>query len=130
MSELGAENRDEKISQIVLPEIDCDCMDKSTRKVLTHVLDKELKYLSRFPTAMVDDATYSLEILREKIAQCDFPKPDKTDKTEKKQKTKRKPSEYNLHMKECASSKEKGGQGKGFKECALDWRKLKNKKKD
>lgn len=122
MSELGAENRDEKISQIVLPVIDCDCMDKSTRKVLTHILDKELKYLSRFPTAMVDDAKYSLETLREKIAQCDFPKPDKkTDESGETPKTKRKLSKYNLHMKECASGKEKGGRGKSFKECIIEW---------
>jgi hypothetical protein len=36
--------------------------------------------------------------------------------------TKRAPSQYNLHLKKCASSKAKGGEGKDFKTCAVEWR--------
>ncbi len=36
--------------------------------------------------------------------------------------SKRAPSAYNLHMKRCASSKAKGGEGKDFKTCAVEWR--------
>ena len=36
--------------------------------------------------------------------------------------TKRAPSFYNLHMKKCASSKAKGGEGKDFKACAVEWK--------
>lgn len=40
--------------------------------------------------------------------------------------TKRKPSEYNLFIKQCATSTEKGGQGKPFKTCVEDWRNKKS----
>ena len=43
--------------------------------------------------------------------------------------TKRAPSFYNLHMKKCASSKAKGGDGKDFKACAVEWRAAKVGKK-
>ena len=43
--------------------------------------------------------------------------------------TKRAPSAYNLHMKKCASSKAKGGQGKDFKTCAVEWRATRTQKK-
>ena len=39
-------------------------------------------------------------------------------------KTKRAPSPYNLFLKKCASKKENGGQGRDFKTCTLDWKKL------
>ena len=42
---------------------------------------------------------------------------------------KRAPSAYNLHMKKCASSKAKGGQGKDFKTCAVEWRATRPQKK-
>ncbi|MDZ4263824.1 MAG: hypothetical protein U1B30_16020 [Pseudomonadota bacterium] len=35
---------------------------------------------------------------------------------------KRAPSEYNKFMGQCARSKDKGGQGKDFKSCAVDWK--------
>jgi hypothetical protein len=35
---------------------------------------------------------------------------------------KRSPSAYNLFIKKCASSKAKGGEGKDFKTCAVEWR--------
>lgn len=35
---------------------------------------------------------------------------------------KRAPSAYNLHMKKCASSKAKGGEGRDFKACAVEWK--------
>lgn len=37
-------------------------------------------------------------------------------------KAKRAPSAYNLFLKQCASSKEKGGQGRSFKECSAEWK--------
>jgi hypothetical protein len=43
--------------------------------------------------------------------------------------SKRAPSAYNLHMKKCASSKAKGGEGKEFKACAVEWRAAKLQKK-
>lgn len=36
--------------------------------------------------------------------------------------TKRAPSAYNLYIKHCASSKDKGGEGKDFKTCSLEWK--------
>ena len=42
--------------------------------------------------------------------------------------SKRAPSAYNLHMKKCASSKAKGGEGRDFKTCAVAWRAAKGKK--
>lgn len=41
---------------------------------------------------------------------------------------KRKPSAYNEFMGQCARSKEKGGQGRDFKACALEWKKEHPKK--
>ena len=35
---------------------------------------------------------------------------------------KRAPSAYNLFLKKCAGSKAKGGDGKGFKTCAVEWK--------
>ena len=43
--------------------------------------------------------------------------------------TKRAPSAYNLFIKQCASSKAKGGQGKDFKTCAVEWRATRTQKK-
>ena len=42
---------------------------------------------------------------------------------------KRAPSAYNLFMKQCASSEAKGGQGRGFKACAVEWRVTRPQKK-
>lgn len=38
---------------------------------------------------------------------------------------KRAPSPYNLFLKQCASSKAKGGEGKDFKTCTVEWRQRK-----
>ena len=43
--------------------------------------------------------------------------------------TKRAPSAYNLYLKKCASSKAKGGEGKDFQTCAVEWRAAKGQKK-
>jgi|GEM_PF-6805028 len=40
---------------------------------------------------------------------------------------KRAPSAYNLFMKQCASSTAKGGDGKDFKACGLEWKRKKEK---
>lgn len=44
------------------------------------------------------------------------------DQGQKRSRTKRAPSAYNLHMKKCASSKAKGGEGRDFKACAVAWK--------
>lgn len=36
--------------------------------------------------------------------------------------TKRAPSKYNLFIKRCASSKAKGGEGRDFKTCSVEWK--------
>lgn len=41
--------------------------------------------------------------------------------------TKRAPSQYNKFIQKCASSPEKGGQGKSMKECAREWGELKKR---
>ena len=38
---------------------------------------------------------------------------------------KRAPSEYNLFLKQCAGSKAKGGEGKDFKTCSVEWKRRK-----
>ena len=43
--------------------------------------------------------------------------------------TKRAPSAYNIFIKTCASSKAKGGQGRDFKACAVEWRATRTQKK-
>ena len=52
-----------------------------------------------------------------------------TTSTGAQRRAKRAPSFYNLHMKKCASSKAKGGEGKDFKACAVEWRAAKVGKK-
>ena len=42
---------------------------------------------------------------------------------------KRAPSKYNLFLKTCAGSRAKGGEGKDFKTCAVEWRAAKVGKK-
>ena len=43
--------------------------------------------------------------------------------------TKRAPSAYNLHMKQCVSSERKGGRGRDFPTCVEEWRVIKGKTK-
>ena len=43
--------------------------------------------------------------------------------------TKRAPSPYNNFLKRCAGSKAKGGDGKDFKTCAIEWPAEKARKK-
>ena len=38
---------------------------------------------------------------------------------------KRAPSAYNLFIKKCAGSKAKGGEGKDFKTCSVEWKRRK-----
>jgi hypothetical protein len=44
---------------------------------------------------------------------------------ERRGRAKRAPSAYNLFIKQCASSKAKGGAGKDFKTCAVEWKRVK-----
>lgn len=38
---------------------------------------------------------------------------------------KRSPSAYNLFLRQCAGSKAKGGEGKDFKTCSVEWKRRK-----
>ena len=119
MSIKGKEHRDQKLAEIALPELDCACMDKRTRKILLYLIGKETKYLSKFPRAMVDGAEYDIMVLKAQVEACALPK--SKARGPKKEKIKRAPSHYNQFMKECASSVEKGGAGLKFSECAAMW---------
>ncbi len=119
MSEAGAKNRDEKLKAITLPTVDCNCLDKRTRKLMLYLVSKELKTLKSYPTAWIEGSKVSLEDLKTKIESCDFPVVKRTAKGEK---APRELSEFNLFIKNCATSKDKGGQGKSFKECVSLWR--------
>lgn len=118
MSELAIKDREEKLAQIALPEIDCACIDKRTRKILIYLVNKELKTYRTYPTAMVEGAEIDLMELRHKIENCDFMKTSKKG---------RKLSDFNIHMKQCVSSRAKGGEGKPFKQCVELWKEKKQK---
>ena len=45
--------------------------------------------------------------------------------TSRSGRAKRAPSPYNLFLKQCASSKANGGEGKDFKTCSVEWKQLK-----
>ena len=90
-------------------------MDKRTRKMLMYLIDKELKTYKTFPEAWIEDSKFSLEQLKQKIADCEMVAEEKDSKG-------RRLSKYNLFIKQCATSVEKGGQGKNFKECVKDWK--------
>lgn len=127
MSEQYREHRNEKLSEIVLPEIECGCLDKRTRKVLVYLVNQELKRYKTFPTVWVENAKLSLEDLKDRISSCDLElavAPGTTEKSKKK----RSPSKYNLFIGKCASGEEKGGMGKTFKQCAVLWKEEKAKK--
>lgn len=121
MSLKGKEHRDQKLAEIALPEIDCACMDKRTRKILLYLVGKETKYLSKFPRAMVDGAQYDVAVLKAQLEACALPKSRARGPPKDKDRVKRAPSHYNQFMKECASSVEKGGAGLKFAECAAMW---------
>lgn len=117
MSDAGAKHREEKISQITLPVVDCSCMDRRTRKILVYLIDKELKSLKTFPRIWVEQSVVSLEDLKSRVETCSFPKVTQG----KGGKAPRALSPFNKFIKGCATSKEKGGKGLPFKECAKLW---------
>lgn len=123
MSDAGVKNREEKVAQITLPVIDCACMDKRTRKIMVYLINKELKSLKTYPTIWVENSVINLEELKNRVETCNFPRV----KGEKGEKGKRELSQFNLFIKECATSTEKGGKGKSFKECTNLWKKEKDK---
>ena len=45
--------------------------------------------------------------------------------TSRSGRAKRAPSPFNLFLKQCASSKANGGEGKDFKTCAVEWKQRK-----
>ncbi len=112
--------RNEKIAEVEIPVLDCDCIDVRTRKVLVYLVDQELKRMKTFPRAWVEGATFDLQLLKGQIQACDLPKKSKGER-------KRPLSPYNMFMADCARSEEKGGGGMSFKECAVIWRKEKKK---
>lgn len=114
------ERRNEQIANVELPVIDCDCMDKRSRKVLVYLVNQELKRLKTYPRAWVEGAQFDLELLKGELQACDLPKKGKGTRT-------RPLSTYNLFMADCARSKEKGGAGMTFKECGPLWTKEKKK---
>jgi len=124
MSDAGAKHREEAIGEIVLPVLDCACIDKRTRKILTYLVDKELKSLKTFPKVWVEGSIISLQDLKKKIEDCDLPRVMVGTKSGGR----RPLSQFNLHMKECASSKEKGGLGLPFGECTELWKKKKGER--
>ena len=120
MSEKTKLRRDEEIAQTAVIEVDCSAMDKRTRTVIAYLIDKELKRLKSYPRAWVENQEYELRDLRERISSCKLQRknPDGT----------RPLSNYQEHMKSCATSKEKGGEGKSFQQCIIDWKELKEKR--
>ena len=120
MSSEAVSRRNEKIAEVELPVLDCDCIDKRTRKVLVYLVDQELKKMKTFPRAWVEGATFDLNLLKAQIQSCDLPKKQKGERN-------RPLSPYNKFIADCARSKEKGGAGMSFKECAVIWKKEKKK---
>jgi len=120
MSEQASVRRNEHIANVALPVIDCDCMDKRSRKVLVYLVNQELKRLKTYPRAWVEGAQFDLEVLKGELQACDLPKKGKSSRN-------RPLSDYNIFMGDCARSKEKGGAGMTFKECAVLWKKEKKK---
>ncbi len=111
-----------KISEIDVA-VDCDCLDKETRRVLMYIIDKEAKFLKGFPRVWVENQRYDLEVLREKIDKCILERNVKGNGGGKgKERKKRDPSEYNLHIKKCV-----GDEKKGFKSCVDEWNLIKKK---
>lgn len=115
MSQLAKEHRDEQIAKVELPKVDCACMDRRTRKVLSYILAKEIKYLRGFPKAWVEGQLYDLTALKEQIDNCALEKGRAAHGG-------RGQSPYQAFMKECVSSKEKGGRGLPFIKCVSLWR--------
>lgn len=124
MSDAGAKHREEKIGEITLPVVECSCMDKRTRKIMIYLINKELKSLKTYPKIWVEGSVVNLEDLKNRVETCNFPQVKRSERGEK---GKRELSPFNLFVKECATSPEKGGKGKPFKECIALWNKEKNK---
>ncbi len=120
MSVEARARRDEQINQVEIPVLDCACIDVRTRKVLVYLVDQELKRMKTFPRAWVEGATFDLHLLKAQIQSCDLPKKSKGERN-------RPLSPYNKFIADCARSKEKGGAGLSFKECAVIWKKEKKK---
>lgn len=115
MSEQAKQRRDEEIAQTSVINVDCTALDKRTRTLITYLIDKELKRLKGFPRAWVEGQAYELSELRERIAECKLQRKTNPDGTKVL-------SAYQAHMKQCATSTEKGGEGKSFTQCIQDWR--------
>lgn len=106
----------EQIDDIEI-KVDCDALDKRTRKLLLYLINKELKFWKGFPRIWVEDQIYNLEALKEKIEKCDL-------RIEKGKKGKEL-TEYQKHMKKCIKKDRLS-----FEECVEAWRKKKDLHQD
>ena len=109
-----------------MPAITLTCLAPGLKRIIeheavTHIPDlAERQIFLRLVAALADcQGTF----MGFEAAPVSEPQPGSTKRA------KRAPSAYNLHMKKCASSKAKGGQGKDFKSCAVEWKAARPPKK-
>lgn len=98
-------------------------LDKETQHALIEILDA---LGEESATIEIDGTSYSAEELRETVASCTNEMPEEQKKGKKKRGP-RTPSEYNLYIGKCRTSKEKGGMGLDFKSCVEQWNERKEK---
>jgi len=53
-------------------QVDCKCIDASTRKVMLFLINERLKTLRTFPRGLADDLEYNLLDLKERLLQCEI----------------------------------------------------------
>ena len=103
-----------------MPATSISCIHPGLKAILTHeaashIVDlAERQIFLRLVAAMADCPGMLIGL--------------ETTSTGAPRRAKRAPSAYNLYLKKCASSKAKGGEGKDFKTCAVEWRAAKGKK--
>lgn len=99
-------------------KVDCDVIDRRTRKLLIYLIDKEIKFWKGFPRLWVEDQLYNLNALKEKLLTCDLNKIEKGKKG-------RELTEYQKHMKRCMSEDDMD-----FGRCVEAWRMRKTSPQD
>ena len=58
-------------------EVNCKCLDASTRKVMLFLINERLKTLKTFPRGLMDDLEYDLLELKEQLLECSMRKKKK-----------------------------------------------------